>query len=216
MSEIYLGRIVAVGMTPDNKLAAMYRVSSRSFPNRKAQVKDDSVSIVPKEGHEKDIFTNPYIAYNCAKIVGNTAIVTNGSQTDPIVEKIESGMSIRDALIYSLAVMDYEKDDYDTPRIVAIVCKGESKGWLGVIRKDGMDVRSFELEAGKCIYCSTYERNVPNMHNVSEFTAKGAEAACDFVLGEGEFANFTNPVTAVCAVETNDGFELATKDSEAL
>ncbi len=212
MSEIYLGRIVAIGMTEDNKLASMYRVSSRSFPNRKAQIKEDYVSIVPKEGHEGDIFKNPYIAYNCAAVVGNIAVVSNGSQTDPIVEKLKSGMNIRDSLIYSLAVMDYEKDDYDTPRIVAVVEKGTNKGWLGIIRKDGIDVREFELEAGKCLYVSTYERNVPNKHNISDFIATGADSACDFVLGECEFANFTNPVTAVCIVENENGFEIATKD----
>ena len=211
-NELYLGRIVAVGMTAEGKLAGMYRVSSRSFPNRRAQVKDDYVSIVPKEGFEGDIFKNPYIAYNCAAIIGSIAVVSNGSQTDPIVEKLRSGMSIRDALIYSLAVMDYEKDDYDTPRIVAVVEKGSGKGWLGIIRRDGIDVREFELEPGKCLYVSTYEKNVPNRHNSSDFTAVTAQEACDFVLGECEFANFTNPVTAVCIVETETGFELATKD----
>ncbi len=214
MSEIYLGRIVAIGMTAAGKLAAMYRVSSRSFPNRRAQVTQDYVSIVPKEGHEGDIFKNPYIAYNCAAIVGDIAVVSNGSQTDPIVDKLRSGMNIRDALIYSLAVMDYEKDDYNTPRIVAVVEKGSDRGWLGIIRKDGMDVREFTLEPGQCLYVSTYERNVPNRHNRSEFTANTAEEACAFALGECEFANFTNPVTAVCIVEGESGFELATKDKE--
>ncbi len=214
MSEIYLGRIVAIGMTAAGKLAAMYRVSSRSFPNRRAQVTQDYVSIVPKEGHEGDIFKNPYIAYNCAAIVGDIAVVSNGSQTDPIVDKLRSGMNIRDALIYSLAVMDYEKDDYNTPRIVAVVEKGSDRGWLGIIRKDGMDVREFTLEPGMCLYVSTYERNVPNRHNNSEFTANTATEACAFVLGECEFANFTNPVTAVCIVEGESGFELATKDKE--
>ncbi|MDR0932030.1 MAG: hypothetical protein LBM70_03310, partial [Victivallales bacterium] len=33
---MYLGRIVAIGMTKDGKPTAMYRVSSRSFPNREA------------------------------------------------------------------------------------------------------------------------------------------------------------------------------------
>ena len=33
---MYIGRIVAFGMTKENKVCAMYRVSSRSFPNRQA------------------------------------------------------------------------------------------------------------------------------------------------------------------------------------
>jgi IMP cyclohydrolase len=213
VDEIYLGRIVAVGRTSSGKMASMYRVSSRSFPNRRADVKEDRISIVPSEGHEGDVYKNPYIAYNCAKIVGSTAIATNGSQTDPIAEKIATGMSVRDALIYSMAVMDYEKDDYNTPRVSAVVSSGSSQGWLASIRHDGLDVRSFDLNPGDCYYVSTYEHNVPNGHYKTEFDASSAEEACDFMLGGGIFAKFTNPVTAVCLLETDNGFEIATKDA---
>lgn len=213
MSEIYLGRIVAAGMTTEGKLAALYRVSSRSFPNRKAVVNKDKVSIVPKEGHEADIFKNPYIAYNCAKIIdGKTAVVSNGSHTDPIVEKLQSGMSIRDALIYSLGVMDYEKDSYDTPRIAAVVRKGERFGWLGTVRRDGLEVRAFELKKGVCYYVSTYEHSSPSLAQYAKFTPTDAAGACRYALGEEEFACFTNPITAVCAVENAKGFTLATED----
>ena len=34
---MYLGRIVAAGLTKDGRAVAMYRVSSRSFPNREAR-----------------------------------------------------------------------------------------------------------------------------------------------------------------------------------
>ena len=57
-------------------------------------------------------FKNTYIVYNCIKIVGDKAIVSNGSQTDVIADKISLGMNIKDALTYSLLTMDYEKDDY--------------------------------------------------------------------------------------------------------
>ncbi|MBN2712927.1 MAG: IMP cyclohydrolase [Planctomycetes bacterium] len=211
---MYLGRIVAVGRTKDGAMSAMYRVSSRSFPNRRANVSDKGVSIVPKEGHEGDVYKNPYIAYNCAKIVGEIAIATNGSQTDPIAEKIASGMNIRDALVYSLAVMDYEKDDYNTPRIAAVVEKGSDLGWLGVVRHDGLDVQSFHLAPGKCVHISTYEHNIPDIGRISDFGANNAAIACDHVLGGGVFAGFTNPVTAVCLVENKDGFEIAAKDAQ--
>lgn len=212
MEPIYLGRMVAVGMTPSAKLAVMYRVSSRSFPNRRAAVSDQKVAIVPKPGHEGDIFKNPYISYNCAIIVNNTAVLTNGSQTDPIAEKIRSGMNLRDALVYSLAVMDYEKDSYDTPRIAAVARLGEKTGWLGVVRKNGLDVREFALEPGKCFFVSTYERNIPCSTNVCALPAADAAAACACILGEGDFASFLNPVTAVCAVEKDGAFALAALD----
>ena len=140
---MYIGRIVCVAKTPDDRIVASYRVSSRSFPNRKAVISGNKVSIVPKEGHEGDIYKNPYIAYNCVRLVndGEIAVVTNGSQTDPIAEKIISGMSIRDALVLSSMALDYEKDDYNTPRISAVADRVNNTGWLAVVRDDGLEVR---------------------------------------------------------------------------
>src|SRR5208283_331073 len=121
---MYAGRIVAVGRNRKGQLAALYRVSSRSFPNREAQIKDNAVAIVPKKGAEGDVFKNPYIAYNCLRIAGRTAIATNGSHTDPITEKVAAGMPVRDAFAASLLALDYEKDSYNTPRIAAAVTLG--------------------------------------------------------------------------------------------
>ena len=50
---MYIGRIVSIAKTLDGRLCGMYRVSSRSFPNRTAVVSEDKVSIVPKPGFEK-------------------------------------------------------------------------------------------------------------------------------------------------------------------
>ena len=43
------------------------------------------VAIVPKPGFENDMQKNPYIAYDCLRLANGYAIVTNGSQTDPIL-----------------------------------------------------------------------------------------------------------------------------------
>ena len=118
---MYIGRIVAIARTKDNRGAALYRVSSRSFPNRMAKTLANAVAIVPKPGFENDIQKNPYIAYDCLRLANGYAIVTNGSQTDPIAEKIASGMAPRDALAYVMLSMDYEHDSLDTPRISAVV-----------------------------------------------------------------------------------------------
>ena len=85
--------MLAVGNTKAGKFVA-YRVSSRSFPNRMTKGYDDRVAIVPKEGFETDVFKNPYIAYNCIKLVDDVAVVSNGSHTDVIAENIACGMSI--------------------------------------------------------------------------------------------------------------------------
>ena len=98
---MYLGRIISAGKTEDGKPYVAYRVSSRSFPNRQVKVLEDEAAIIPKEGFEKDIFKNSYIAYDCVKTVGDIAIISNGSQTNPIADKISIGMNIRDAMAYS-------------------------------------------------------------------------------------------------------------------
>jgi len=209
---IYLGRIVAVGRNRDGKCAAMYRVSSRSFPNRRALLADDGASIVPKEGHESDVFKSPYIAYTCAGVSGATAVVSNGSHTDPILEKVDAGMPIRDAMALTLLALDYEHDQLDTPRIAAAIEADASTGWLGVVRKDGLHVRELAIAPGTCYYVSTYEHNEVRVEQTDAFACESAEACCDTILAEGRFADFQNPVTAVAAFETDGGFAFAAHD----
>ena len=212
---MYVGRIVAIGKNKAGKLCAMYRVSSRSFPNRMATENERGIAIVPKQGHENDVFKNPYIAYNCLRLTGSYAVATNGSHTDPVTEKLEAGMNMRDALVNVLHGMDYEHDHLNTPRIAALVDKETGKGALGIVRHDALHVREFELKDGEAFYVATYEHNAPSGHyHDSEFDVNGSENACDYILGKGVFADLERPVTAACAVETEDGFEVFFKDAE--
>ena len=75
---MYLGRIVAIGMTRSGKTAAMYRVSSRSFPNREAVEINGQISILPRAGFESDLRKNPYISDNCVRIAGEWAVTSRG------------------------------------------------------------------------------------------------------------------------------------------
>ncbi|MGO8704350.1 MAG: IMP cyclohydrolase [Candidatus Brocadiia bacterium] len=206
---MYVGRIVAVGRNRKGQLAALYRVSSRSFPNREAQIKENAVAIVPKKGSEGDVFKSPYIAYNCLRIAGRTAVATNGSQTDPIAEKVAAGMPPRDAFALSLLALDYEKDSYNTPRIAAAVTAGGDAGYLGVVREDGLDVCRLKLEPGECFFVATYETNRVSRAQRGEFDAADARAGAEFILRGGVFAEMTNAVTGVCAIEKDGRFEIA-------
>ena len=206
---MYVGRIVAVGRTPEGKNTVMYRVSSRSFPNRRTVETPRGLAIVPRPGHEGDLAKNPYIAYNCLRVAGGVAVATNGSQTDPIIEKIASGMSIRDALVQSLIVLDYEKDDFNTPRIAVAVARGAAEGWAGVVRHDGLHVRSFPLAAGKAFYLATYEVADPCPKNVSDLGVSTAADVAQWVVNGGRFADLEKPVCSAAAVETDAGFDLA-------
>ncbi len=211
---MYVGRIVSVFMTKDEKIGAMYRVSSRSFPNREAKINDTTVSIVPKPGHEGDIFKNPYIAYNCVRIEGDIAIVTNGSHTDPIAEKIAAGMSMRDALAVATFAMDYEHDHLNTPRISAVVDLKSRKGYLGTIRHDALIIKEIELQPGQAFYVATYEHNEPcHKYADLDITITDVESACDYILGEGTFADLERPITAAAVLESDGKFDITVKDA---
>ncbi len=214
---MYIGRIVMVGMTADGRLTAGYRVSSRSFPNRKAVLGEGKVSIVPKAGHEGDVMKNPYIAYNCVRIVcdGEVAVATNGSQTDPIAEKIAMGMPVRDALAFCSLAMDYEKDQYNTPRVSAVVDVASGEGFLATVREDGLEVQRVPLEPGQYFYVATYEEDSISGEQGGTLEATDAPGLCAFLLGGGRFAERTNPVTAVAAVWNGEAFELAVQDAQA-
>ena len=207
---MYIGRIVAIGMTRSGKAAAMYRVSSRSFPNRMAVENQGKIAIVPRPGAEGDLAKNPYISYNCIRIAGSWAIATNGSQTDPITEKIASGMPVRDAITLGLLALDYEHDALDTPRIVAAVNRTEPVGFLGIIRRDAVLVREFKLVPGQCRYLSTYEENAPRDRNLdSDFDGACAQCVANYIVSGGVFAKFDHAVTSAAAVADADGFGLA-------
>ena len=201
-----IGRIVAVGRTLQGQGAALYRVSSRSFPNRQSVQLEKSIAIVPKPGFEQDIHRNPYIAYNCLRFAKGLCVVSNGSQTDPVTEKLEAGMGPRDALATVMLAMDYEHDSLDTPRITGIVDPAGETGWLAIVRKDALIVRSFALKPGEAFYVSTYEKNVPSPEQRDgAFDVSTAQEACDYILGKGVFAEFERPISAACALGQADG-----------
>jgi len=194
---MYLGRIISAGLTEDKKPYVAYRVSSRSFPNRQVKALEDEAAIIPKEGFEKDIFKNTYIAYNCLKIVDDIAIISNGSQTDPIADKIALGMNIRDALTYSLITMDYEKDDYNTPRIAAVVKanKNDYQAYIGIVTDSKILVE--KISDDKASFISTYEKNTPEE---VVFKATTPEEGCEFIFDKGTFKEFEHPVCSVAAI----------------
>jgi IMP cyclohydrolase len=210
---MYVGRIVAVGNTRNNKLVALYRVSARSFPNRKSVQIGEAIAIVPKEGYEQDIYRNPYITYNCLRMDRRYAVVSNGTQTDPVFEKLTGGMNVRDAVASVHFGLDYEHDQYKTPRITAVIDLENRSGFLGIVRHDALLVRSFNIKAGEAFYLATYDHNYPDERfNDPNFDVTDAEEACGYILGKGVFASLELPVSAACAMESGSGFVMAHKN----
>ncbi|ESP87950.1 IMP cyclohydrolase [Candidatus Halobonum tyrrellensis] len=182
---MYVGRFLVAGPG-----IGAYRVSSRSFPHRKVVRRgDDTLTVVPTD--EAEPTDNPYVSYNCARRAGDGVVVGNGSHVDPVTEKYESGYPARDALASSLLALDFEKDDYDTPRIAAVVT--DDAAYLGTVRRDALLVRQVDDPH----LVATYEEQDPRPF---EFPPTTASAAAKTVYGH-EFEH------AVCAagVRVGDG-----------
>jgi len=144
---MYVGRFVIVA--PE---FAAYRVSSRSFPNRRIVDRGETLTVGPTpDAPEHD---NPYVSYNCVRAGGDGVVVGNGSHVDPIAEKLDRGYPARDALAASLLALDYEKDDYDTPRVAGVV--GEESS-VGIVRRDALLVES----VAEPTLVATYEESDP-------------------------------------------------------
>ncbi|WP_224333356.1 IMP cyclohydrolase [Haloprofundus halobius] len=187
---MYVGRFIVVGPG-----IAAYRVSSRSFPNRQIVEREDALTVAPtSDAPETD---NPYISYNCVREAETGQIVVgNGSQVDPITEKLDLGYPARDALVESLLALDYEKDDYETPRIAGVV--GDDEATIGIVRKDAVLVEAVEEPT----LVATYEENSPRTF---EFAATTAEDAAR----EAYDLDFEHAVCAAGIVVDDDRVETA-------
>lgn len=166
-----------------------YRVSSRSFPNRIARITDVGAAIQPLD--PEDMKRNPYIAYNCIRVSSKGVVVSNGSHTDPIFEKIEAGVQPDVALQHVLTEMGYEKDDFNTPRIAGVVT--DTVGFIGTVRADGIEVSSFELEENSCHVICTYEMDRVESKSHA-FVAESAEDAARYVVDGGLFKDLELPI----------------------
>jgi IMP cyclohydrolase len=194
---MYVGRIVIVGRSGGRSFAG-YRVSSRSFPNRRAEVRGSSVMVAPLDS--KDLAKNPYIAYNCIRLFGDTAVVANGTQADMIVEKIEDGSKPLDAVSLSLVAYGYERDELNTPRLAGIV-RGD-RAWLGIAKKDEVRCKEFLLTDGMAFMVATYEKTEFEPLVVRGKSAQDiAKAAFDLP--------FERPVCSAAAREDGKDFDLA-------
>ena len=188
---MYVGRFIVVGPG-----VGAYRVSSRSFPNRQTNVHDGTVAVVPTEAAEET--DNPYVAYDCLEPVDGRVVAGNGSHVDPIAGKLARGSPVRDALAVVLGAMDFERDDYDTPRVAAVV--GPDEASVGIVRRDALLVES----VAEPTLVATYEENRPRAFAFDATEAgEAARAAYDL--------DFEHAVCAGAATVTGgaEGVEVA-------
>ena len=185
---MYVGRFVVV--TPE---VAAYRVSSRSFPNRKIVERDNGLAVVPTD--EAEDTDNPYVSYHCLRLGENVATIGNGSHVDPIADKLAIGYPPRDALTLGLLSLDYERDEYNTPRIAAVFGQGPA---IGIVRRDAVIIR----EVDEPTLVATYEIDEPTP------TAAPWGSAETAAQGAYEF-EYEHPICAAGVERTIDGFSTA-------
>lgn len=201
---MYIGRFVVVGRTTQGAWYLGYRVSSRSFPNRKIVTRADRAMVVPTADAAPT--DNPYISYNCLRACEGALVVANGSHVDPIIEKIAHGYPIRDALALGLLAMDYEHDQYNTPRIAAAFDQRAEAGYLGIVGAGYLLVRQMTPLAGQAYLLATYELTEPTPIYLPGETP---EALCQ-ALFECEYEH---PIAALAAMPGEKGLVLAARSA---
>lgn len=198
---MYVGRIVIVGQASGRSFVA-YRVSSRSFPNRLAEVRKKSILVSPRD--PADLARNPYIAYNCIRVADDVAVVANGTQADMILERIVDGQKPGDAIALSLVAYGYERDELDTPRIAGAVSR--EKCWLGIAKRDEFRVKEFTLAESRAFLVATYEK--------TDFVAISFDGKNAGEIAQKAYdLSFERPICAASAMagdnEQGNGFDLA-------
>ncbi len=195
---VYVGRLLVA-----RPGLVAYRVSSRSFPNRQTRVGDGRVAVVPTADAEET--DSPYVVYDCLEVLGgegatrSRVVAGNGSHVDPVAGKLSRGTPVRDALATVLGAMDFERDDYDTPRIAAVV--GESTAHVGTVRRDALLVEAVDEPT----LVATYEEDRPRAFG---FEPADATAAARAVYD----LEFEHAVCAAAATVEGAAVEVATRD----
>ena len=123
-SHPYPGRGIVLGRTPDNAKAVIaYFIMGRSenSRNRIFEVTEDGIRT--RAFDESKMVDPSLIIYHPVRIVGDDTIVTNGDQTDTVMEGLKAGKSY----IEALRTRCYEPDpDNYTPRISGVLAKDGS------------------------------------------------------------------------------------------
>lgn len=120
----YPGRGIVIGLTPDRtRLMQVYWIMGRSENSRNRIFVREANGFVRTEARDPEKLSDPsLIIYYPVKQAGQAHIVTNGDQTDTIVEALSRGGSFEDAL--SLRTFEPDPPNY-TPRISGLVVLNE-------------------------------------------------------------------------------------------
>lgn len=123
-SDPYVGRGIIVGTTPSGKQVMAYFIMGRSenSRNRVFEMRDDG--LYTKAYDESKVADPSLIIYRAVGEYDNHTVVTNGDQTDTILDALANGGTFESAL----ETREFEPDAPNfTPRISAMITYNDDK-----------------------------------------------------------------------------------------
>lgn len=154
----YPGRVIIVART-DAGIVAAYAATGRSQASRQRRIRltdDGDLVVEPTVGDPSD----PLRHYRAVRRVDGYFVLGNGSQVDPVADRIGSG-AVPSA---ALEELEYEPDPpIFTPRITAVISDDDTV-WLGAAHRGSFDrasadtfvTRAGEFAVGEGVLMSTY------------------------------------------------------------
>ena len=159
----YPGRGIILGKSADAKaMVIAYFIMGRSVNSRNRVFIAEGEGLKTKAFDESRLTDPSLIIYAPVRVIGNTTVVTNGDQTDTIVEFLEQGKSFEDAL----RTRTFEPDGPNfTPRISGMVEPCHDRFRLSILKSaEGNDASAqryfYEYEAplaGEGRFIHTYQ-----------------------------------------------------------
>lgn len=124
-SNVYPGRGIILGMSPDSKhMIQVYWIMGRSENSRNRVFEELNGFVRTKAFDEKKMVDPSLIIYYPVKYYDNRHIISNGNQTDTIFEALLKGKSFADAL----DTRSFEPDAPNfTPRITGVTYMKDSQ-----------------------------------------------------------------------------------------
>ncbi len=164
-STSYPGRGIILGKSDDGQsLVIAYFIMGRSENSRNRVFVEEGAGIKTKAFDESRMVDPSLIIYAPVRVLGHATVVTNGDQTDTIVEYMEQGKSFEDAL----RARTFEPDSPNfTPRISGLVEPKHDRYRLSILKSadgDPSSVRRYFYEyeaprAGLGHFIHTYRQD---------------------------------------------------------
>ncbi len=206
----YPGRLLAAGLAPDGRAVIVYLITGRSVSSQARHLVPDEQDLMVKPTDEELLRKgNPdLLVYRAVAVRRAGAVVSNGKQTDSIVEALDPDRSPAAILRSALETWDYEPDaPIYTPRISG--CLSERGLALSVLRRgpDGATLREYHdlpLRPGLGFIISTYAG--PNLDPLPVFDKDPIEAA---VTGSDPFRMVEEVYAAMAPAADGRDFRVA-------